>query len=91
MLARELCFTATSTPALTSVRQLRPTSHGKAIVHSLVTAACLIPPYVAIVPFGFKLSNKELALYFLCSCSVSALHTDGGLPWFYLLVRQLFH
>lgn len=57
----------------------------------MATAVCLSLLYIAIVPLGFKLSSKEPALYFLCSRSVSALRTDGGLPRSYLLVRQLFH
>lgn len=72
--------------------RLYPHPTAKVIIRSLeVTAVCLILLYIAIVPLGFKLSSKEPALYFLCSPSVSALHTDGGLPRSYLLVRQLFH
>lgn len=64
----------------------------KVTIHTLTdTAVRLILLYIAIVPLGFKLSSKESTLCFLCSCSVSALHADGGLPWSYLLVRELFH
>lgn len=57
----------------------------------MAVAVRLILLCIAIVPLGFKLSSKEPALYFLCSCFVSALHNDRGLYWSYLLVRQLFH
>lgn len=78
--------------ALALAGKVYPRPTARIITQSFMTiAVCLGLFCIAIVPLGFKLSSEEPALYFLCSCFVSALHNDGGLHWSYLLVRQLFH